>query len=97
MFTFLSVAKDRTACFYALLAERTAGAAIYLMNATEDPIGRHSVGLLLALIGQACHLERIKYHWASSHPSSARLKRSMRNAPPARMHLTTPLDPPSSL
>ncbi len=59
VFTFLSVAKDRTACFYALLAERTAGAAIYLSNATEDPIGRHSVGLLLALIGQACPVERI--------------------------------------
>ncbi len=61
VFTFLSVAKARTACFYALLAERTAGAAIYLKNATEDPIGRHSVGLLLALIGQACPLKGSKY------------------------------------
>ena len=61
MFTFLSVATDRTACFYALLAERTAGAAIYLKNATEQPIGRHSVGLLLALIGQVRARDGIVY------------------------------------
>ena len=52
MYTFLSVDRDKTACFYALLAERTNGAAIYLRNATRDPIGRHTVGLFLALIGQ---------------------------------------------
>ena len=52
VFTFLSVPTDRTACFYALLADRTDGAAVYLKNATEGPIGRHTVNLLLALIGQ---------------------------------------------
>ena len=60
VYTFLSVATDTTACFYALLADRTGGAAIYLRDATRDPIGRHSVGLFLALIGQASHITAVE-------------------------------------